>query len=161
MNRLLNLLDTLEDHDVDYEIINETVQLRIVFKNNNTEYIVINNDEEIHANNVFNLTNEQVYSMVRGINLRGTYQSTSRLDFMLETIQEITKGKSYINKEVKYFHESKNIEVYFKDDLGTQSENFIQYNQEEDKIYLWNGFREQYIYIKDQDLRNITEMLFA
>jgi len=66
-------------------------------------------------------------------------------------------NKEYSNYKIEYIKESKNIELYFYNKEYT-NKNFIQFNNQD--IYIWINFKQEYINLNIQETKNIINILF-
>jgi len=66
-------------------------------------------------------------------------------------------NKKYSNYKIEYIKESKNIELYFYNKKYT-NKNFIQFNNQ--YIYIWINFKQEYINLNIQETKNIINILF-
>ena len=67
MKAFINLLNGLEENGINYDMIHEDDQIRIVFDKLPNDYIVVTRHEAFHANNITNLNGDQLGNFVIGI----------------------------------------------------------------------------------------------
>lgn len=73
MKKLLLVLNALSKHNVRYDIINEETQIRIHVPSHYVDqmphYIVIDEEEKIHANQISDLSDWQVEDFIKGLGI--------------------------------------------------------------------------------------------
>lgn len=87
MRNLIIVLEKLDDNKVEYYVIPEDDQIRITF-NTFEDYIVVDEDDNIHANNIQFLNSHQVSDLAKSIAARQFKKSEDKE----QLLHEITKA---------------------------------------------------------------------